>query len=67
MAIISIYNLHLVGAELLNDSESFMNDLSDLELGINGGINLTAFSPYKPSAFCVTTTKPVPELEELVN
>jgi hypothetical protein len=66
MAIISISNLHPLGAELLSDRESFLNDLSDLELSISGGINLTALSPYKPSAFCFTTTKPVPELEGFI-
>lgn len=38
MSNITISNLHPVGSTLLSDSESFMNDLSDMEgLSVQGG------------------------------
>ncbi|MUG94307.1 hypothetical protein F7734_18750 [Scytonema sp. UIC 10036] len=39
MASIEISNLHPVGSNLFNDSESYLNELSDREmLGLEGGI-----------------------------
>jgi hypothetical protein len=41
MASISIFDLNLNGSELLTDSESFMGELTNNELGfINGGMHL---------------------------
>lgn len=60
MASIKISNLYPAGSELFKDSENFMTELVDSELGnINGGIGIiynsprchpTIFSPWcKPS------------------
>lgn len=48
MATIQISNLKPTGYELFSDSESYMIDLSDNELGnVNGGILLpTVLSPF---------------------
>lgn len=52
MASIEISNLYSVGSELFKDSESFMTELVDTELGsINGGIGTLPYSPlciYSP-------------------
>jgi hypothetical protein len=41
MANIDINNLHPVGSELFQDSESFLNELSDREMwGVQGGLTL---------------------------
>jgi hypothetical protein len=46
MASIKISNLYPAGSELFKDSESFMTELVDNELGsINGGIGITYNSP----------------------
>jgi hypothetical protein len=47
MASIKISNLYPAGSELFKDSESFMTELVDNELGsINGGIGIVQRSPY---------------------
>lgn len=52
MAAIEIYELYPAGSELFSDSESYMNDLSDKEIGIQGGMIpklipwWTHFSPW---------------------
>ena len=47
MASIKISNLYSVGSELFKDSESFMAELVDSELGsINGGVGTLPYSPY---------------------
>lgn len=43
MASIAISDLHPAGSELLSDFESFMDELSDGELIIQGGITPSAF------------------------
>lgn len=43
MAAIAIADLRPVGAELLCDRESFMDELSEGELSIQGGITPSAF------------------------
>jgi hypothetical protein len=70
MASIQISNLYPAGSELFKDSENFMTELVDSELGnINGGIGIiynsprchpTIFSPWcKPSLpRPITTTLP---------
>jgi hypothetical protein len=46
MASIKISNLYPAGSELFKDSESFMTELVDNELGsINGGIGIVQYSP----------------------
>jgi hypothetical protein len=46
MASIKISKLYPAGSELFKDSESFMTELVDNELGsINGGIGITYNSP----------------------
>ncbi|WP_193200058.1 hypothetical protein [Nostoc sp. MG11] len=41
MANIEINNLHSAGSELFQDSESFLNELSDREIGgVQGGLTL---------------------------
>jgi hypothetical protein len=56
MASIKISNLYPAGSELFKDSESFMNELGDRELGsINGGIRLPSLlpspTPYSPRCY----------------
>lgn len=53
MASIEISNLYSVGSELFKDSESFMADLVDSELGsINGGIRtLLPYIPFCPPLY----------------
>lgn len=47
MASIKISNLCPAGSELFEDSESFMTELVDNELGsINGGIGILPYSPW---------------------
>lgn len=47
MASIKIFNLHSAGSELFKDSESFMTELVDNELGsINGGKGIVQYSPW---------------------
>ncbi len=47
MASIKISNLYPAGSELFKDSESFMTELVDNELGsINGGIDIVQYSPF---------------------
>jgi len=41
MASIKISDLRPAGANLFSDSESYLNDLSEEELGINGGMTPT--------------------------
>ncbi len=41
MSNITISNLHPAGSELFFDSESYLKDMSEEELGIQGGINGT--------------------------
>lgn len=46
MANIEIDNLHPAGSELFQDSESFLNDLSDREVcGIKGGLLTLLLGP----------------------
>ncbi|MDZ8186038.1 MAG: hypothetical protein RMX96_14445 [Nostoc sp. ChiSLP02] len=37
MATIKIHDLSPAGSELFQDSESFLNELTDAELGVHGG------------------------------
>lgn len=47
MASIKISNLYSAGSELFRDSESFMTELVDSELGsINGGTGIYTNSPW---------------------
>lgn len=47
MASIKISSLYPAGSELFKDSESFMTELVDNELGsINGGIGIVQYSPW---------------------
>lgn len=47
MASIKISNLYPAGSELFKDSENFMTELVDSELGsINGGIGIVYNSPW---------------------
>lgn len=47
MASIQISNLYPAGSNLFSDSESFMDELVDNELGsINGGVGTTPNSPW---------------------
>ena len=53
MAKINVSNLHPVGSDLFFDSENYISELSDNELGtINGGIAASSVPP--------TATPPVP-------
>lgn len=38
MASIKIHDLNPAGSELFHDSESFLNELTDEELGVEGGL-----------------------------
>ncbi|MDZ8241874.1 MAG: hypothetical protein RMZ69_32855 [Nostoc sp. ChiQUE01a] len=44
MATIKIHDLSPAGSELFHDSESFLNELTDEELGVNGGRALASVS-----------------------
>jgi hypothetical protein len=49
MAKINVSNLHPVGSDLFSDSENYISELSDNELGtINGGFSM----------FCTVTVPP---------
>jgi hypothetical protein len=50
MAKINVSNLHPVGSDLFSDSENYISELSDNELGtINGGLgNFSAFCTVPP-------------------
>lgn len=50
MANIKINNLQLTGSDLLIDSESFLDDLSDADLIIHGGR-----APEIPPSSCLCT------------
>jgi hypothetical protein len=41
MASIKIHDLRPAGSELFNDSESFLNELTEGELGVSGGARAT--------------------------
>lgn len=44
MAVIDISELHPAGSQLFQDSESFLNELTDDEIvGLEGGLNLTDY------------------------
>ncbi|WP_272056070.1 hypothetical protein [Nodularia spumigena] len=43
MANITISNLHPAGADLFSDSESYMTDISEDELRLQGGVTVTTF------------------------
>ena len=46
MAKINVSNLHPVGSDLFSDSENYISELSDNELGtINGGIAASSAPP----------------------
>ncbi|MDZ8109386.1 MAG: hypothetical protein RM338_27675 [Nostoc sp. DedQUE12a] len=42
MATIKIDDLSPAGSELFQDSESFLNELTDEELGVNGGLRIAS-------------------------
>ncbi|BAY76950.1 hypothetical protein NSTC745_06970 [Nostoc sp. DSM 114161] len=42
MATIKIHDLSPAGSELFQDSESFLNELTDEELGVNGGLRVAS-------------------------
>ncbi|MDZ8241875.1 MAG: hypothetical protein RMZ69_32860 [Nostoc sp. ChiQUE01a] len=42
MATIKIHDLSPAGSELFQDSESFLNELTDEELGVNGGLRIAS-------------------------
>jgi hypothetical protein len=47
MASIKIFNLYPAGSELFKDSESFMTDLIDDELGnVTSGAGILPYSPW---------------------
>lgn len=53
MVSIKISNLYPAGSELFKDSESFMTELVDNELGsINGGIGIVQHSPFCWPGIC---------------
>lgn len=53
MVSIKISNLYPSGSELFKDSESFMTELVDNELGsINGGIGIVQHSPWCWPGIC---------------
>ena len=57
MAKINVSNLHPVGSDLFFDSENYISELSDNELGtINGGI---ATPPTVTQPLTQTATQPV--------
>lgn len=49
MASIKISELRPAGSELLHDSESFLNELSDRELSVLGGSKIVIISLYTVS------------------
>ncbi|MBD2002730.1 MULTISPECIES: hypothetical protein [Cyanophyceae] len=55
MATIKITNLHSTGCELFYDSESFLNELTDEEQNVAGGIYYTwllrKMPPFRPPVF----------------
>jgi hypothetical protein len=58
MANIQISNLYATGSELFKDSESFMTELVDNELGaINGGVGLTSPTPDSPKCHPLLVSK----------
>ncbi|MFN6562229.1 MAG: hypothetical protein RMY28_020890 [Nostoc sp. ChiSLP01] len=42
MATIKIHDLSPAGSELFQDSETFLNELTDEELGVNGGLRVAS-------------------------
>ncbi|MBC1236967.1 hypothetical protein VF14_33350 [Nostoc linckia z18] len=44
MATIKIHDLSPAGSELFQDSESFLNELTDAELGVHGGLRAESVS-----------------------
>ncbi|MBD2676198.1 MULTISPECIES: hypothetical protein [Nostoc] len=42
MATIKIHDLSPAGSELFQDSESFLNELTDEELGVHGGLRIAS-------------------------
>lgn len=59
MASIKFFNLYPAGSELFKDSESFMTELVDNELGsINGGTGTVDYSPWCPPGIYSPRCKP---------
>jgi hypothetical protein len=59
MASIKISNLYPAGSELFKESESFMTELVDNELGsINGGTGIVKYSPLCWSGIYSPRCKP---------
>ena len=59
MALIKITNLQSAGADLFNDSENYLNELSDQELNIvNGGVI---------SGGCISIPLPITIITLLIN
>ncbi|MEH2072417.1 MAG: hypothetical protein V7K47_30425 [Nostoc sp.] len=54
MATIKIDDLSLAGSELFQDSESFLNELTDAELGVYGGFKTESFTYCWPLTWTLT-------------
>ncbi len=59
MASVKIFDLYPAGSKLFKDSESFMTELVDNEIGsINGGIMTPLCSPFCHPIICSPLCKP---------
>ena len=64
MAKINVSNLHPVGSDLFSDSENYISELSDNELGtINGGIAASSVPPTVTPPVPPTVTQPLTATE----
>ncbi|MCU0532333.1 MAG: hypothetical protein MUD14_00275 [Hydrococcus sp. Prado102] len=59
MAKISISNLNGAGTELFIDSESFLQDLSNDELKVQGGEDMSYFTSSQACQFLVRSYIPI--------
>ena len=48
MATIKITNLYSTGSELFQDSETYLNDLTNEEINLTGGLIFTRSTPFCP-------------------
>jgi hypothetical protein len=53
MATIKIHDLNPAGSELFQDSESFLNELTDAELGLQGGFKTQSFTYCWPITWTI--------------
>ena len=64
MAKINVSNLHPVGSDLFSDSENYISELSDNELGtINGGIAASSVPPTITPPIPLPVTQPLTDTE----